>query len=43
MAAFELQACGYLKIRAALEALEEQERFCTRRSKNRPRSAAIAA
>src|SRR6202161_4566865 len=27
MAAFELQACGYLKIGAALEALEEQERF----------------
>jgi hypothetical protein len=27
MAAFELQACGYLKIGAALDALEEQERF----------------
>lgn len=27
MAAFELQACGYLKIGAALAALEEQERF----------------
>ena len=27
MAAFELQACGYLKIGVALEALEEQERF----------------
>ena len=27
MAIFELQACGYLKIGAALEALEEQERF----------------
>jgi len=27
MAAFELQACGYLKIGAALEALEGQERF----------------
>ena len=27
MAAFELQSCGYLKIGAALAALEEQERF----------------
>jgi hypothetical protein len=27
MAMFELQACGYLKIGAALDALEEQERF----------------
>jgi hypothetical protein len=27
MAAFELQACGFLKIGAALDALEEQERF----------------
>ena len=27
MAAFELQACGYLKIGAALDALEGQERF----------------
>jgi hypothetical protein len=27
MAAFEVQACGYLKIGAALAALEEQERF----------------
>jgi hypothetical protein len=27
MAAFELQACGYLKIGTALEALEEHERF----------------
>lgn len=27
MAAFELQACGYLKIGDALDALEEQERF----------------
>jgi hypothetical protein len=27
MAMFELQGCGYLKIGAALEALEEQERF----------------
>ncbi|HUZ96205.1 MAG TPA: hypothetical protein VMU57_14960, partial [Edaphobacter sp.] len=27
MAAFELQACGFLKIGAALEALEKQERF----------------
>jgi len=27
MAAFELQACGYLKIGAALDALEQQERF----------------
>jgi hypothetical protein len=27
MAAFELQSCGYLKIAAALDALEEQERF----------------
>jgi len=27
MAAFELQACGFLKIGAALAALEEQERF----------------
>jgi hypothetical protein len=27
MAAFELQACGYLKMGAALDGLEEQERF----------------
>jgi hypothetical protein len=27
MAAFELQACGYLEIGPALDALEEQERF----------------